>query len=124
MATAPRRPESDGPEGAYAAVVLFDVQVSDVHAVMVARVVGDVDLATLPQLQTALERLDGPEVAIDLRSVDWIDPICLGVLLAAALRARRRDGTLTVVAVDAVAELLAEIGLDRLITVVGELSSN
>ena len=82
--------------------------------------VGDVDLATLPRLASALDSLGG-EVTIDLRSVDFIDPVCLGALVAANLRAGRRGGSFTVVATGAVEAMLEESGLTRILTVVGDL---
>lgn len=93
-------------------VVLFDVRIIDDAGIPTARVVGDVDIATLPQLKAGLDRLDGAETAIDLRSVDWFDPVCLGALVAANLKAQRRDARLTILASGAVEDLLAESGLD------------
>lgn len=101
--------------------MIFDVQVLERGGWQVAAVVGDVDLATLPRLWPRVELLDGDRVAVDLMSVDWFDPVCLGVLLAAGVRARRRRARLVVVAVGAVGALLAEAGVDQVLEVVESL---
>lgn len=90
---------------------------------MVVSVVGDVDLATLPRLWTALERAEGPAVAVDLTSVSWFDPVCLGALVAAAMKVRRRSGRFTVLATGATAALLSESGLDGVFEVSADLPS-
>jgi len=100
----------------YASGVLFDMQVTDHDGTEVVTVVGDVDLAGLPRLHAALESR-AERVVVDLRAVDWFDPVCLGVLLAANLRATRRGGSLTVVATAAVAEMLADTGVDQVLAV-------
>lgn len=86
----------------------------------VAAVVGDVDLSNLPQLTAALDGLEDPAGVVDLRSVEYFDPVCLGALVSADLRARRRGGTVAVLATGAVRELLAESRLDRALTVITE----
>jgi anti-anti-sigma factor len=97
--------------------MLFDVQVATEPDGTIISVVGDVDLASLPRLASALERTETPVRTIDLRSVDWFDPLCTGVLVAAALRTRRQGGSLLVVATGAVAEMLAETRLDSVLSV-------
>lgn len=100
-------------------------------------VIGDVDLASLPRLAATLEDLGTGEPAatapgpgrpesdaartavriVDLRSVDWFDPMCLGVLLSADLRARRQGASLVVRATGAVAGLLEETRLDSVLEI-------
>jgi anti-anti-sigma regulatory factor len=101
--------------------VLFDVQVGDRDGWQVASVVGDVDLSSLTRLLPPVGRLDGPRVAIDLTSVDFLDPVCLGVLVAAGLRARRRSARLVVVAAGDTAALLTESRIDQVVDVVASL---
>ena len=97
--------------------MLFDVQVSTGPDGTVVSVVGDVDVASLPRLASALERAPAPVLAIDLRSVDWFDPLCIGVLVAADLRTRRQGESLQVRATGSVAEMLAETRLDSVLGV-------
>ena len=97
--------------------MLFDVQVSSGSDGTVVSVVGDVDLASLPRLASALERAPAPVLVVDLRSVDWFDPLCTGVLVAADLRTRRQGASLQVRATGSVAEMLAETRLDSVIGV-------
>ena len=80
-------------------------------------VIGDVDLATLPRMAAALDGATAEAVEVDLRSVDWFDPLCLGVLIAADLRVRRRGGALVVRADGQVADMLAESRVDTVLTV-------
>lgn len=84
-------------------------------------VIGDVDLASLPRLASALGDLGDSrpngDVTLDLRGVDYIDPVCLGALVAADLRVRRAGGVMTVLARGAVRALLDETRLSEIITV-------
>lgn len=62
---------------------------------------GEVDLASLPILHSALGRLlaeaVGATVAVDLDGVSTLDDTGLGLLLGAAARARQHGGELVVV---------------------------
>jgi len=89
---------------------------------------GSVDLATVPQLSSALSRLvaDHPagRVVVDLDGVDVLDDTGLGVLLGAAGRARQAGGELVVVVADE--RLRARFdatGFDRAVEVVDRLAS-
>ena len=83
------------------------------------RVVGEVDLATLPALRNELDRSDGDLVALDLGGADLFDPLAFGVVIAAALRSSRRGATFAVVCPPGrPRELFAEAGVDRIVTVV------
>jgi anti-anti-sigma factor len=97
--------------------MLFDVQVTTEPDCTVISVVGDVDLASLPRLASALEREPAAVLTIDLRSVDWFDPLCTGVLVAADARARRQGGSLKVRATGTVSDMLAETRLDSVLDV-------
>lgn len=102
--------------------MLFDVRVLRRGGWTVVSVVGDVDLATMPTLHQELTGADGDRIALDLSGVDHLDPVTFGVLVAAALRARRRDATFAVVApAGRPRELLAESRLDQALTVAGSL---
>lgn len=97
--------------------MLFDATVTETDGRPTLRVVGDVDLASLPTLQSAVASLEGSGAVIDLSSVDFFDPVCLGVLLAADLRARRRGASVEVVADGNVARLMADTRLDEILAV-------
>jgi anti-anti-sigma factor len=62
---------------------------------------GDVDLATLPLLHGALQRLvdgrRGEVVLVDIDGLVLVDDAALGLLLGAAGRAREADGDLEIV---------------------------
>ena len=79
----------------------------------VVTVVGELDVATVPELEQALADADG-QVTVDLSATTFADPAALRVLLAARadgvrLRVRsRRDGQ--------VARLLALTGTETLLT--------
>jgi len=91
--------------------VLFDVQVAEAGGWQVLTVVGDVDVATLPRLTAATDRLDAGQVAVDLRPVEWFDPVCSGVLVSVALRARRRGGRAVFVVGDSVRRTMVDTRL-------------
>ena len=89
---------------------------------------GSVDLATVPQLTTALYRLigdhAGARVAVDLDGVDVLDDTGLGVLLGAAGRARQAGGELVVVVADERLQARFEAtGFDRAVDVVDRLAA-
>jgi len=89
---------------------------------------GSVDLATVPQLSSALSRLvaDHPagRVVVDLDGVDVLDDTGLGVLLGAAGRARQAGGELVVVVADERLRARFEAtGFDRAVEVVDRLAS-
>jgi anti-sigma B factor antagonist len=102
--------------------VLFDVRTLRHGHWSVLAVVGEVDLATMPALRQELDQLDGDRVALDLASVDYLEPVALGLIVAGSLRARRRDARFSVVCPPGAArDLLEESGVDRIVEVVGTL---
>ncbi|MFM7070050.1 MAG: STAS domain-containing protein [Actinomycetes bacterium] len=92
---------------------------------MLVSVVGDLDLATLPEFRASLDALDGPAVGLALTDVGFLDVVVVGVLLGAQMRAHRRQASFSVVCPDGpVRSLLAEARIDHVVTVVattGEL---
>jgi anti-anti-sigma factor len=101
---------------------LFDVRTLERDGWTVVAVVGEVDLATLPALRQHLETATGERIALDLSGVDHIDPIGFGLVIAGALKARRRGALFAVVCPGGrPRELLAETELDQILTVVDEL---
>lgn len=104
--------------------MLFDVRTDEVGPWTVVRVVGEVDLASLPEVRSALDRVDAERVALDLSAVDYLDPVALGVVLAGRLRARRRGGRFVVVSPPGrPRELLAEAGVDTLVQVLDGITA-
>ena len=99
-----------------------------VGTVPVVALSGSVDLATVPQLSTALSRLvaDHPaaRVAVDLDGVDVLDDTGLGVLLGAAGRARDGGGELVVVVTDErLRARFTTTGFDRAVDVADRLAA-
>ncbi len=102
--------------------MLFDVRTADRAGWSLATVVGDLDLATLPALRTALDQLVGERVGLDLSDVAYLDTVVLGVVLGARVRARRRGGEFVVVCPAGPArDLLTEAGMDAVLTVLPSL---
>jgi anti-anti-sigma factor len=101
---------------------LFDVRTADRNGWSLATVVGDLDLATLPALRTALDQLEGRSVGLDLTGVAYLDAVVLGVVLGARVRARRLGGDFVVVCPPGGArDLLAATGVDAVLNVVASL---
>ena len=102
--------------------MLFDVRTADRDGWSLATVVGDLDLATLPALRTALGQLEGGSVGLDLSDVAYLDAVVLGVVLGARVKARRMGGDFVVVCPPGGArDLLAETGVDAVLTVLASL---
>ena len=76
------------------------VVVEDLDDWVLARVAGDVDVATAPRLREQLVRLisDGQaKVVLDLDGVDFLDSTGLGVIVGVLKRARTHGGDLRLV---------------------------
>jgi anti-anti-sigma factor len=95
----------------------------------VIRVIGDVDLATLPRFSDVISRsaemgpADGPLV-VDLDEVLVLDDAALGLLLGAAGRQRASGGDLVVVCSNpTLRQRLALNGFDRAVRVVDHIGA-
>ncbi|CAN5351438.1 STAS domain-containing protein [soil metagenome] len=80
------------------------------------RCVGEVDVATVPQLRDRVSRLqvDGASrVVIDLSGVTFIDSLGLGALIGAHKRARVLRGSLVIVPSEAATRVFVATALDR-----------
>lgn len=102
--------------------MFFNVRESRHGDRVVLSVVGDVDLATLPELANRIARVDADELVIDLGSVDYFDPLCLGVLIQAQRTSRRRSADLTVVSpVGRTRTMLDECAIGDLLRIVDQI---
>lgn len=84
---------------------------------------GDLDLATVEVLDTALRRAEETHelVVLDLRQVPFMDSSGLHALIAADLRMRGRGGRLAIVqGGDQIRRLLELTGADKQLEVVGD----
>jgi anti-anti-sigma factor len=103
--------------------VIFDVRAQQEGTWTVLRVVGDVDLANLPALKQQADLVLEGDLALDLRSATSWDPVTFGVVVAAALRVRRRGRRFAVLlSPGRVRELFAESRIDRIVEVRASLS--
>ena len=96
------------------------VTAADGTAVVVVTLRGELDLASIASLDSALRSALAtagaqPRLVIDLSDVDVLQPVVLGVLLDARRRCRAADGgVVLVVSAPGVAATLAETGVDSL----------
>lgn len=104
-----------------------DLRAADVHefevsafrltgASAVVRVVGELDLATVPELESALEGLPPGtrHVLLDLTKLTFLDSTGMAALLTASRRLRSESGSLVLLVDDAqVLRVLQVTGLDR-----------
>ncbi|MEV0095137.1 STAS domain-containing protein [Streptomyces sp. NPDC050738] len=89
-------------------------------------VTGSLDLAALPTLRARLSGLPpGTRLTLNLSAVTVCDHRALGILFAAARRARRQGGGLHLVAPsDVVVKSLTATGLIRLLPVVADRTTD
>lgn len=82
---------------------------------------GEIDLFTAPDLKAALlEAIDAgrTRIVVDLSETSFLDSTALGVLIGAIKRLRARNGTLTIVNVDAnIAKTFEITGLDQIFAI-------
>jgi len=77
----------------------FSISISDRNGRAVVVIRGELDLATAPDLETALSELQeaGQDVAVDLRELEFIDSTGLRALVAAHARAEDSEQTFVIV---------------------------
>ena len=98
----------------------FGVVVESVEAKSaVVRVTGDLDLATVPQLERALaERPEGAGLVIDLTDCTFVDSTCVRLLVGVARETERSGGRTAIVATDpGILRVLEITALDTLVPV-------
>jgi len=92
------------------------ITVRSERGVVIAAVTGEIDIATVPQLQQRLFELavNGETLIVDLNRVTFIDSAGLGVLVGTARRADEHGGSLhAVCARPQTRKLLWLTGVDR-----------
>jgi anti-sigma B factor antagonist len=104
----------------------FSIEERIDQGVPIIAVIGEIDVATAPQLR---ERLHGviaegrATVVLDLLGVTFLDSTALGVLVGALKRCRELGGELHVVVADARIKKIFEItGLNKVFPLVDALS--
>ena len=97
------------------------------EGVPVITVVGEIDVATAPQLRECLHRVitqGRSTVVLDMLAVTFLDSTALGVLVGALKRCRESGGELYVVVADPRIVKIFEItGLTSVFTIVDSLES-
>ncbi|HET6507297.1 MAG TPA: STAS domain-containing protein [Baekduia sp.] len=100
----------------------FSVTVEQVDERSVVTARGELDLATAPELESALlpPLREGASVALDLRALEFMDSTGVRVIVAAHLAAQEHGGALAVAVVDGgpVARVLEISGLDAVLRIV------
>jgi anti-sigma B factor antagonist len=99
--------------------MLTEVQVTQLGSWTVVAPIGELDLASVPQLRQAVVAVVGSghhDVVVDLAAVDFIDSVGLGGVVAVAKRVLGHGGRFRVARPDArVWAVFALVGLDRVI---------
>ncbi len=108
----------------YAQGMLFDARATSVGEWTVLRVLGELDLASAPEFRSALKRCSqtARNLAVDLRSCDFVDSVGLGLILGASRRCSHGGGSFAVlVEQGSVSRLLNQCRVDELIPCVASL---
>ncbi|WP_328395748.1 STAS domain-containing protein [Nocardia sp. NBC_00416] len=103
---------------------LLDVQVRTENGTAIVTVQGEVDMASAPQLQAALEdtQREGHPLIVDMSEVGFLGSAGLSVLLVVSEAAGSGNG-LRVVVSDAVRRPIELTGLDKLLAVYDSLAA-
>jgi anti-sigma B factor antagonist len=103
----------------------FRIDERSEQGVPVIAVIGEIDVATAPQLRESLHGVIGeehPTVVLDLLAVTFLDSTALGVLVGALKRCRELGGELHVVVSDPRIVKIFEItGLTKVFPISGSL---
>ena len=101
----------------------MDVSVSIGKDMSVARLTGEVDTYTVPEVRRALDSLSlapGTKVVVDLREVSFLDSSGLGAIIALYHRVTAAGAHLQLVCSGVTLRLVALMNLDKVIEVVTE----
>ena len=112
------RPVPPGTVGQEEVTVNLGVDVSERGGWTVVAPLGDIDMASVPALRQEIVRLvsDGHRrIALDLRAVDFVDSVGLGLVLGARKRLRANGGELEIAGVsDPVRAVFELVELDQI----------
>jgi anti-sigma B factor antagonist len=104
----------------------FRIEEQVERGVPVVAVIGEIDVATAPQLRECLHRVIAEgraTVVLDLLGVTFLDSTALGVLVGALKRCRELGGELHIVVTDARIKKIFEItGLNKVFPIVDALA--
>ena len=103
--------------------VCVDVSVSVGDGVSVARLAGEIDTYTVPDLRRALDRLGvapGTKVVVDLREVSFLDSSGLGAIIGLYHRVTAAGAHLQLICSGVTLRLVELMNLDQVIEVVTE----
>jgi anti-sigma B factor antagonist len=107
--------------------MLMDIQVTQWGRWSVIAPIGELDLASVPQLRQAVVSLVGSgntDVVLDLAAVDFIDSVGLGGVVAVAKRVLAHGGTFRLARPeDRVWSVFTLVGLDRVLECHDDLDS-
>jgi anti-sigma B factor antagonist len=98
------------------------VSVSRAEGVTTARLTGEIDTYTVPDVRAAFEHLDVPPqgmVVADLRDVTFLDSSGIGAIIGLYHRVTDEDARLRVVCNDTTLRLMRLTHLDQVLDVVG-----
>jgi anti-anti-sigma factor len=103
----------------------FSISISDRDGRAVVVIRGELDLATAPDLEAAIQgRLDdGQDVVVDLRELDFMDSTGLRVLVAAHARVEGTEQRLQIVRPlpgASIERILAVAGVERVLDLVDD----
>ena len=104
----------------------FRIEERDHQGLLVIAVIGEIDVATAPQLRESLHTVIAQgraTVVLDLLEVTFLDSTALGVLVGGLKRCRELGGELFVVVSDARIRKIFEItGLDKVFPIADAMS--
>ena len=87
------------PPGEIGGAVCFSAELLNGGGPTVVKLLGELDLSTVPQLEACLEGLgaDGADVRLDLSGLSFCDSSGISAMVTASKRVRKRGGHLSIV---------------------------
>jgi anti-sigma B factor antagonist len=87
------------PPGEIGGAVRFSAQLLNCEGPTVVKLLGELDLSTVPKLEACLEGLDadGADVRLDLSELSFCDSSGISAMVTASKRVRNRGGHLSIV---------------------------
>lgn len=98
----------------------FSLRVDENGHGPVVQIVGEIDIATAPQLRECIEGLDSRSVTLDFSAVTFLDSSGISVLIGARKRAEREGGALVLREVRPAQKKVIELcGLEHFLSIDG-----